>query len=194
MSSEIVPTLQAIQQLVEHGPDYHYEAFKECPLLPPPCPPPLCTPVDRTPRSYARELEAKWNGVGIPSPTSGSYASGVRTAVFGILETILGYQYGDTTSKAWADTVANVLLKTQVNALGYYASGDLNGIALRPVTSGLWFVGWDAYEQAVPRTYLDWLIDWAGMDPEYSGMIPGNMETTEITLQFFIRYLALAYP
>jgi len=32
------------------------------------------------------------------------------------------------------------------------------------------------------------------MPHEYDGLIPGNMETLEIVLQFFNVYLALAFP
>jgi len=182
----LVPTLQAIYVLRDSGPDYHYQAWQ--------CGASGCWFVDRTPRGWARYMETLWNGEGIPKPGATTYGTSVRTAAFGVLETILGYSYGDSTSKTWADTVRDVLLKVQVNALGYYPSGDLNGIALRPLFAGMWFTAWDPYMQAVPRSLYDTLLDWLGMPLEYAGMVPGNMESTESILQFFNVYLALAFP
>ena len=132
-------------------------------------------------------MESIWNGEGIPKPGISGYATGVRTAAFGILETILGYTYSDTTSKTWADTVRDTLLKVQVSAFGYFSSTN-NGIVDRPVTAGMWFAAWDPYNAAPPPSILDNFIDLFGMKHEYDGLIPGNMETLEITLDFFNVY------
>ena len=60
-----------------------------------------------TPREEAKYLESKWNGSGIPNfGRDAKYSSALRTDIFWMLETILGYQYGDPSSRTWADTVA----------------------------------------------------------------------------------------
>ena len=184
----LVPTLQALFVLRQYGPDYHYQALYS---------PASGVPaywVDRTPRGWARTMESVWNGYGIPKPGSTQYGTSVRTAAFGILETYLGYRWGDATSKGWADMVRDVFLQTQVNAVGYYKSGDLNAVAFRPLFAGMWFTAWDPYKQASPKGIVDQVSDLFGMSHEYDGLIPGNMETVEIVQQFFNVYLALAFP
>lgn len=60
-----------------------------------------------TAREEARYLEGLWNGVGIPNwGRDPALASALRTDNFWILETILGYKFGDPTSRYYADMVA----------------------------------------------------------------------------------------
>jgi len=153
-------------------------------------------------REIARELEDTWwNGYGIAYPTNPNYASGVRTAVFLVLETLLGYEYGDSTSKSYADQTAQILLNVQISAEGYYES-EAYGVVYRPTYANAFIIAWkpgSSYAYSCPRKGILWdLIDFLGMPKETEGEIPSNPETTIMILQALRVYLyhryGIAYP
>jgi hypothetical protein len=79
-----------------------------------------------SPREVARFLETKWiNNVGIQSPYDATLASSVRTAAFGVLETILGYHYGDAVSRTFADISTRALQLAQAKGEGIIFQYDV---------------------------------------------------------------------
>jgi len=153
-------------------------------------------------REIARKLESDWwNGYGIGYPLDKSYASGVRTAVFLVLETLLGYVYGDDTSKNYADMTVGILLQCQVSSTGMYESEDL-GVIYRPIFAGAFYFGWkpgNSYAFATPtKNILMQIIDWFGMPAETKGELASNSEATALIIQALRVYLyhryGIAYP
>jgi hypothetical protein len=156
-------------------------------------------------RAYARWLEsACWNGYGIAHPLNRAHASCVRTAVFLALETLLGYKYGDATSRAWADRCASIAQQVQwgVHPFPRYcgAYADL-GTICRPQYQGSFFINWvpssPLYKVPVATSWIDYL-DFLGLPPEEPGVIPSNTESTAVMLQALRIYLyykyGVAYP
>ena len=153
-------------------------------------------------REIARELENNWwNGYGIGTPYKKAYASAVRTATFLVLETLLGYVYGDSTSKYYADLTAQILLQVQISSEGYYESEDL-GVVYRPTFANAFFFAWktgQSYPFASPKkNIIDNIIDWFGMPAERKGECPSNPESTITIMQALRVYLyhryGIAYP
>jgi len=154
-----------------------------------------------SPRELARSIEATyWNGYGIHKPYSDSlYASGVRSAVFLVLETLLGYKYGDQTSRYYADTLAQVIVNTQF-WYGYVETEY--GVILRPAFRGAFPLSWktgSSYPYALPpKSFLEQIVDMFNMPNETWDIIPSNTETTATLLQALRVYLyykyGIAYP
>jgi hypothetical protein len=102
--------------------------------------------------AYAHRLwTVSWNGYGIPSPiASSSYASAVRTACYFALCTIIGYKYGDSTCKTYADTMYNIITGTNAPQAGMspmntgYVYTQENGLLLRPQYQGGYYCVWGA--------------------------------------------------
>lgn len=160
-----------------------------------------------TPRQMARWLETNgWNGYGIKIwGKDAAYASGVRTNVFLVLETLLGYKYNDATSRSYADATAFVLLRTQWASYGdgIGATAD-NGEVLRPQHRGGQLLAWMDMSAArsvsglwgknyayglPPKTILNDIIDAFSMPKEVEGVIPSNSESTLTYLQALRVYL-----
>ena len=156
----------------------------------------------RTPRGIARAVEDNyWNGYGIHKPFGDpQYASSVRSAVFLVLETLLGYKYGDETSKYYADTLAQVLIDAQFWN-GYIETADY-GVIYRPPFRGAFPLMWKtggSYPYAMPpKSVLEELIDMFNMPNETWDCIPSNIETVATILQALRVYLyykyGIAYP
>lgn len=142
-----------------------------------------------TPRAVARWVEGSgWNGYGVAAwGKDPAVASSVRTDVFSVLETLLGYKYGDAVSQDYADRAVRVLIDSQWTAWGNTAD---NGQVLRPQFQGAQMIGWItnpgnsrfAY-QLPPRTLLTDLVDLANMPDETASLIIGNAESTLLMWQ-----------
>ena len=159
-----------------------------------------------TPRNIAREMEENpeddgpWNGHGINAYGAGfpwigspyNLASGVRTSVFAVLETLLGYKYYDTTSRDWADKAIDILVQVQ---WGVQRPHDVDGRDIfdgygelsRPAHIGGCMGGWipGSYKYQFNASMLDIL----NMPEEDKGAIPTNSEATGCLFQALRTYL-----
>lgn len=168
----LVPALQAIHILNKYNDPDHYYTHP--------------SGGSTTPRAIARWLETKWNGYGIPVYLkSSNYASGIRTNAFLGLESILGYKYGDPTSRYYADTAAEVLTQVQWGSYPYgqYWGETYNdGYLFRPIFQGgqmlMWELG-NSYPFSLPESgILGDIVDMFSMPNETIMPIPTNSETT----------------
>lgn len=156
-----------------------------------------------TPRQMARQIETQyWMGLGVHGyQKDPQYASGYRTAIFLILETLLGYRFGDTTSRAYADATANILMEvqagTQSGATFRVDTWD-KGLITRPVYTGAPMMAWrlgHSLDFGLPTSgvFQD-LIDVFNMPNETAiSALIGNSETTEDYIQALRVYLYLKY-
>lgn len=186
----LVPALQAIHVLNKYGnADYAYTG-------------PLG--LSTTPRKVARSLEKNgWNGHGIKIYLKdGSYSSGVRTNAFLVLESLLGYKYGDTTSQGYADAAAVVLAGTQwgTSDAGLYRGETAdNGLVLRPNQIGGQMIGWKIgagqYQPYAlpPLNFLSDIVDYFSMPPESLTLSATNAEATGTYLQALRVYMRYKY-
>jgi hypothetical protein len=101
-----------------------------------------------------------------------------------VIETILGYRYGDPTSRIFADSSASALDKARVHSNGKFISyndddhiiqqyqrGPESGECCRQFSNGTAFVG--ARNQA--NEFLDWLINEPIESPDITS---SNLEST----------------
>ncbi|GIV73530.1 hypothetical protein [Caldilinea sp.] len=203
----LAPALQALHIINKYNNPDHGYANPNYPLN--------GLPATITPRQMARWLEANaWNGHGIKIwGKDPAYASAVRSNAFMVLETVLGYKYGDTTSRTYADALLPIMMQTQ---WGLYNDGegytDENGRTLRPQHRGGQLLAWiklDPVQAAgigettfayglPPRTLLNDIIDAFSMPKEVEGVIPTNSESTLTYIQALRVYLyykySIAYP
>lgn len=185
----LVTVLQAVHILNKYGnPDYAY---------PDPANPQYTT----TPRQIARWVEANgWNGFGVKAyGKDPNFASGVRTAAFLVLETLLGHRYGDATSRTYAWNTMQVMRSIQWGWAPFntYQGWTANyGTLSRPTHQGAAMASWTASGGAYmvpPITFLQELLDWLGMPKEYEGVIITNAESTITWWQALRVYLYYKY-
>lgn len=198
------PILQAVHVLNKYNdPDYAY------------CRPYTGGCVQSSPRIVARQMESTaWNGYGIKVyGKPNEYASAVRSNAFLVLETLLGYKYGDTTSKQYADNLAETMLNTLWGANwtweAYRGSTGDDGQVLRPQHYGGQMISWvpesalvagrSKYVYSLPaRTWLQELIDYFNMPSEVEGVLPANAESSATFIQAMRTYLwwrwGIQYP
>ena len=123
--------------------------------------------------------------------------SAVRTASFGTLETILGYQYGDRESRAWADNAARALLRAQVGPDGWIQVS--NHRYYRPLDIGSFYAVWDAEfrnNQSFPfliEFLRNRLLKPLDMPAEFTGIVSSNTESTLAAYAFLARYRCQRY-
>lgn len=154
--------------------------------------------------SLARDLEATFRkqGTGVPACLTRSYcffgrASGVRTFQFGVLETLLGYRFGDGVGRSYADAVARIALGVQVGDDGLVHTQDTT--YYRPAAVGSFYLNWDrrlrlSLGRSVPgRSLARGLYQRLDMPPEYRGLIASNAETTLTAYAFLVRYRCERY-
>src|SRR5215216_941804 len=179
----LVPTMQAIHVLNKgEEPDYRY-----------------ATPDgETTSEGTASWLESEFTHLGYGIPECNPlvcdyhYASGPRTFAFGNLETLLGYKYGNKTSKRYSNRVAQIALRTQVGKDGLIRREK--GSVYRPMQRGGSLTSWDSeLRYTPPDTLIKNLVGHANMPMEYRGMIVANSETTFDAYAFLIRYRCLVY-
>ena len=183
----LLRAIQAVHVMNRHhDPDYRYSDLDHRNL---------------TPANTAHELERTWEPSGMPQCTPAGceeqWASAVRTASFGTLETILGYQYGDRESRAWADTAARTLLRVQIGPDGWMEVLDRR--YYRPLDIGSFYAVWDAdfhNNQSFPflfRLLREQLVEPFDMPAEFTGIIPSNAESTMAAYAFLARYRCQRY-
>ncbi len=199
-ADNLVPMLQAIHILNKYGnPDRQYVGRDGVTYT--------------TPRQVARWVEGSaWNGHGIAALGKPiHYSSGMRSTAFMILETLLGYKYGDTTSRTYADSLVDTLIQVQWGSIPFaqhYGATIEEGLVLRPQFNGGALVSWTTnaprsgkavlYFEMPPRTFLQEIIDMFNMPAEVQGVLPTNTETTGAyaqALRVYLRYkFGVYYP
>ncbi|MGX6449330.1 hypothetical protein ACVU7I_14880, partial [Patulibacter sp. S7RM1-6] len=120
-----------------------------------------------------------------------TWSSGVRTAVFGALETELGYRHGDAVSRTYADRVAALVLRTQIGRGGLVRSAY--GTFSRPLEAGGFAIAWRrngliGFSPSVVSRSLDRLTNELSMPREYVGFVASNAETSMAAYAFLARY------
>jgi hypothetical protein len=156
-----------------------------------------------SPRQVARFVETKWmlpinnslSGAGISYPLDKSVASSVRTAVFEVLETILGYRYGDPTSRIFADSSASALDKARVHSNGKFISYNDDDRIIqqyqRGSESGGFYTSWRQFSNGTAfvaaRNQAKEILDWLQNGPiESPDITTTNLEST-ITISQALR-------
>lgn len=131
-----------------------------------------------------------------PAGCDDSWSSGVRTAVFGALETELGYGHGDAVSRTYADRTAALVLRTQTGLDGVVRTAD--GPYVQPLQAGGFAIAWR--DERVLGFSTRWLqqkqdeaISSLAMPREYTGFIASNAETTLAAYAFLVRYRCRRY-
>lgn len=155
-----------------------------------------------SPSEVAQHLRGQWNrtGYGIPkcTPFTCNEVSGIRTFVYGALETELGYTYGDPDAQYFADAAAAATVKAQIkNGVVRMKEGEF----YRPMQAGAFAAAWDdpTGRYVVPSTpvfvaFVAFKVTGEHpVPPEYSGIIPSNSETTFDGLGFLQRYRCAKY-
>ncbi|MGD8373446.1 MAG: hypothetical protein PVI21_01140 [Candidatus Woesebacteria bacterium] len=159
-----------------------------------------------TPAEIAVHLQGQWNrtGYGVPkcTPFSCNEMSGIRTSIFGALQTELGYNYGNKNSQAFADAAAATTIRSQItNGMLYMKSGTF----YRPAHTGSFLASWDGVTEDGHLRYIvpssPALVSWVAFQitgespipPEYLGLIPSNSETTFDATAFLLKYRCLKY-
>lgn len=120
-----------------------------------------------------------------------TWSSGVRTAVFGALETEMGYRHGDRVSRTYADRAAAVVLRTQIGRGGLVRSAY--GTFLRPLEAGGFAIAWRrsgliGFSPSLVSRSLDRLTNQLSMPREYVGFVASNAETSMAAYAFLARY------
>lgn len=156
-----------------------------------------------TPIEVAEHLQGQWNrsGFGIPkcTPFSCNEMSNIRTSAFGALQTQLGYNYGNTTSRQFADAAAAMIVKTQIGTDGTFLMNDAR--FYRPTQVGAFLAAWDTGDPrfTVPSTpqlvtAVAFLVTGEQpIPPEYLGIVPSNSETSFDALGFLQMYRCEKY-
>ena len=147
-----------------------------------------------TPAETADHLEQLWSttGYGIPSCTplgcETHRVSGLRTFLFGAIETSLGYRHGQSDRRRYADAVATQAVAAQVGTSGTIRK-EGGETLLRPVQAGAFPIFWDEDQQFVPTTGITQVAtDMMSMPPEYAGVAVSNSETTLDGYAFLTSY------
>jgi hypothetical protein len=152
-----------------------------------------------SPREVARFDETKWINVGISSPYDSNAASSVRTAAFGVLETLLGYHYGDKTSRAFSDMANHALVLSQVKRDGsiseYDATTGITKSYVRKNDIGSFYTAWKGPFLYVAATSpMKQILERLFNPPDESGDVkPSNAETTFTSAQALRTYDCYKY-
>lgn len=157
-----------------------------------------------TPNEASTHLRGQWNrtGWGVPkcTPFSCAELSGIRTSVFGALQTQLGYTYGDQQAQKFADAAAKVITLAQVKADGKIRV-DNGTTYTRPAQVGAYLGAWTApdlkfTQPSTPKlpVAIALLLRGAHATPlEYQGLVPSNSETSLDALGFLMLYRCQKY-
>jgi hypothetical protein len=157
-----------------------------------------------SPTDIARFIESKWIGIGIQSPYDSTVANSVRTAAFCALETILGYEYGDSKSRAFADKCIRAMQLTQVKDTGiisqYNANSHLTERYFRPNAIGGFYTFWKQdgsqmrFSYTSPSNHIKQAVEELFGHPDEHGDIkPSNIETTIVCSQVLRIYDCYKY-
>ena len=137
-----------------------------------------------SPREVARHVEENWINIGIQSPYDSTVASSVRTAVFNVLETILGYRYGDPISRAFADASTKVIQLVQVKSDGLISLYDVGSGTTkqyeRSNAIGGFYTSWkESFTYVATVSRIKQIFEWLFNHPDENGDIkPSNAEST----------------
>lgn len=156
-----------------------------------------------TPNEVSTHLRGQWNrsGWGVPkcTPFSCGELSGIRTSVFGALETQLGYRFKDDQAKPFADAAAKVITQTQIGADGKIVA-DNGNVYFRPGQAGSFLTAWmpdlKFTQPSTPALPVAIALYLKGARPtplEYQGVIPSNSETSFDALGFLQEYRCAKY-
>lgn len=149
-------------------------------------------------RDVARMAETHWvDPIGINTPNASTHASGVRTAAFLVLETLLGYgPTGDTTSQSYADKAAKALMNPQVKAGGQVVrenEDDTQTTLNRRMYTGGWYTAWNGFNYVAKKSILQEISDLFSQPDEHPDIKPTNAETTIAVAQSLRTYDCYAY-
>jgi hypothetical protein len=180
-SDPFLQIMLAMQVLEKHGdPDRRYRGLAINPLS------------KTSPSATADGLEAVWRKLGYGIPTCSllgcdARASALRTYMFGSLEAVLGYRYGQPERRAYSDAAAAQALATQIDARGLIRTP--NGSFLRPAQAGGFPLFWnDLGQYAPPEGVTAQAKERLSMPPEFGGLIASDSETTFDGFAFLITY------
>lgn len=131
-----------------------------------------------------------------PAGCDDSWSSGVRTAVFGALQTELGYGHGDAVSRSYADRAAALVLRSQTGVDGVVRTAD--GPYVQPLQAGGFAIAWRrdsllGFSDRWIQQKQDEAIASLAMPQEYTGFIASNAETTLAAYAFLVRYRCRRY-
>ncbi len=120
-----------------------------------------------------------------------TWSSGVRTAVFGALETELGYVQGDRVSRSYADRAAEVVLSSQTAPDG--ALRTVDGPYVQPLQAGGFAISWRrgmvlGFSSKFVAQKQDDVVQDLAMPKEYDGFVASNAETSMAAYAFLVRY------
>jgi hypothetical protein len=145
----------------------------------------------------AADMEHRFRAAGgiaecLPGSCDTGSTSTLRTVLFGLLETALGFDRGDETSRTYADAVAEALLDQQVGPDGLIPT-TTRGELYRPDQAGGFFThvaadGRSGEPDSFTRQQMSRLADVLDIRPEYVGEIATNAETTLAAYAFLVRY------
>lgn len=150
-----------------------------------------------SPRDVARWVEQNYwlEPIGIKSPASSSHASGVRTAAFLVLESVLAYR-GDSTSATYRDKAAGALMQPHVASDGYVVreneDGSLSSL-YRPHHVGTWYTAWNGFNLVAKKSVLQQMSDAFNQIDEHPDIKPTNAETTILIMQALRTYDRFMY-
>lgn len=137
---------------------------------------------------------------GIPrcSPIScdSTWSSGIRTAVFGALETEMGYRFDDPVSRSYADRAATMILASQIKAPGLLRMAY--GTFYRPLMAGGFMIAWRpgmliGFSPKISAKAVDETVSALSMPQEYVGYVVSNGESAMAAYAFLVRYRCLKY-
>jgi hypothetical protein len=176
-SDPLARTVEALLVLErEQDPDYRVNDSRMPIALPLGADARAAEPSAGSPRDTAAWLEALFrrSGVGIPRCVPGycdqTAASAIRTFEFGALEAMLGYRYHDSISRRYADAVAALALKVQVEPDAILRTAQ--GRFYRPAAAGSYYYAWNQrYRADLTPSFADEVVDELNMPPEYNGII-----------------------
>lgn len=138
-------------------------------------------------REVARMVESMWKAdYGFEYYHFSSYASGIKTAVFLTLETILGHKYGDERSKIFADKAAIALLYSQIKNSGQIINEGSDGnkvIYQRPLYAGAFPIAWSNLFHEKEKSDIEVIPNMFGQQEETPDIKPSNAETTIVVAQ-----------
>jgi hypothetical protein len=145
----------------------------------------------------AEEMERRYRAHGgiaecLPGSCDSGSTSTLRTVLFGLLETKLGFGRGDEVARTYADAVASRLLAQQVQPDGILPTTTL-GDLYRPDQVGGFFThvagdGRSGEPDSFTRQQMSTLADILDIRPEYVGEIATNAETTLAAYSFLVQY------
>jgi hypothetical protein len=158
--------------------------------------------LNETPARVAAQMEQRFRKQhGIPECLLGACGSTatstLRSALFGMLETELGYERGDDVSRTYADAVATRLLNAQVGPDGLVPTTTY-GQLLRPQEAGGFYTrvsaaGFAGEPPSFVSEQMDRVASALDIRPEYVGDISTNAETTLVVYAFLVRYRCARY-